>query len=93
MKVHELKTLNKFFQLSWDDKKTYEIRYNLDRNFGVGDIVILQEIVDNEFTGRSIIAIILDVFKDNDYVIEDHVILQLKFISKTSQNEVVSICI
>lgn len=74
---HELKTLNKFFELSWNRKKTYEIRYN-DRNFKVEDKIKLREINESGiYTGRVIEASILDIFSDPEYVKEDFVILQL----------------
>jgi len=42
MKVHELKTINPFFQDVWDGKKDFEVRKN-DRDFKVGDRLKLIE--------------------------------------------------
>lgn len=41
-KVHELKTWTDFYQDVWDGKKRFEIRKN-DRDFKVGDILLLRE--------------------------------------------------
>lgn len=60
---HELKTDTAVFQQSWDGIKTFELRLN-DRDFSVGDTLLLRETVYNgmemkdgkpfEYTGRAI---------------------------------------
>lgn len=42
MMIHNLKSKPEYFHAVWDNKKTFEIRNN-DRNFEVGDFLILQE--------------------------------------------------
>lgn len=56
-KIHELKTLQPFFGDVRCDAKSFEVRKN-DREFEVGDILILREWdgekYTNDFTGRVI---------------------------------------
>ncbi len=52
MKQHELKTDPEVFQLSFDGKKGYEIRFN-DRDYKVGDRLVLKE---TRFSGEEIKA-------------------------------------
>jgi hypothetical protein len=73
---HELKTDPFMFQAVWDDEKRWEMRFN-DRNYYVGDIIILEETrysseqmkgPENyvlEFTGRSIIAVVTWILHDS----------------------------
>lgn len=67
MQIHELKTDNDVFQASSDGLKRFEIRLN-DRNFQVGDVLILRETVHSgddmthgapiEYTGRKLSRIV-----------------------------------
>ena len=41
-KTHDLKTWKEFYEAIYDGKKTFEIRKN-DRDFQVGDILVLHE--------------------------------------------------
>ena len=64
MPKHILKTDPSVFHASWDEQKTYEIRFD-DRNFKVGDELLLVETVysSNEmksgaplqYTGRALL--------------------------------------
>ncbi|MCB5951077.1 DUF3850 domain-containing protein [Enterococcus sp. BWT-B8] len=55
---HELKIDTEYFEAVLNEKKNFEIRFN-DRNFQIGDTIILQEITkDREFTGRELTATI-----------------------------------
>lgn len=51
--VHQLKILPKWFEDVAAGKKNFEIRKN-DRNFKVGDILILEEYEDGKYTGREV---------------------------------------
>lgn len=51
--VHQLKILPKWFEDVAAGKKNFEIRYN-DRNFKIGDILILEEYEDGKYTGRRV---------------------------------------
>lgn len=52
---HYLKTETEFYQAVEAGVKTFELRKN-DRDFQVGDIVTLMEVVKAEFTGRELPA-------------------------------------
>ena len=52
---HFLKTETKYYQLSKLGYKNFEIRKN-DRDFRVGDIVNLQEVVEGIPTGRQLLG-------------------------------------
>lgn len=43
IKIHELKTDPNHFQDVWDERKTFEYRWNGDRDFKEGDVLILKE--------------------------------------------------
>lgn len=45
--IHHLKTLPDYFQAVIDERKPFEIREN-DRNFKVGDLVVLEEFIKTE---------------------------------------------
>lgn len=45
--IHHLKTLPDYFQAVVDERKPFEIREN-DRNFKIGDLVILEEFIKTE---------------------------------------------
>ncbi len=66
MSTHQLKTDPDVFQLTWDDKKPWEVRYN-DRDYQVGDTLVLKETQNSGedmawdglpvvYTGRQIIS-------------------------------------
>ncbi len=69
-RTHELKTLPKYFVAVAAGRKTFEIRKN-DRNFQVGDKVILKE-WDGIYTGQQIEAFIIymtDYEQKENYVV------------------------
>lgn len=51
--VHQLKILPKWFTDVATNKKNFEIRYN-DRNFKVGDILVLKEYENGTYTGSKV---------------------------------------
>ena len=56
MMIHELKCSSSYFDAVWDGRKLFELRYN-DRNFAVGDDLLLVEVDDNlQMSGRRLIA-------------------------------------
>jgi hypothetical protein len=75
--IHSLKIAPKYFEKVLSKEKTFEFRYN-DRNYRVGDTLVLKEYDKQEFTGREIsvqITYILDNFQG---IQEGYVILAIK---------------
>ena len=62
-KTHELKIYPKYFEAILDGKKTFEIRKN-DRNFHVGDRVVLKEWDNINYSGREIHATVKYMLDD-----------------------------
>lgn len=61
--THELKIYPKYFEAIWDGKKTFEIRKN-NRNFHVGDSIVLREFDNIKYSGREIHATIKYMLDD-----------------------------
>ena len=53
METHKLKTYPQYFQQTWNGNKLFEARLN-DRNYKIGDIVILKEWDNIKYSGREI---------------------------------------
>lgn len=88
MNVHYLKTVQPYFGAVKQRLKKFEIRKN-DRNFQVGEFIMLQEYVDGKFTGRNLLVLI-------EYKLEnaqkfglkkDYVILGLKFKEEWNEDQ------
>ncbi len=82
MKTHYLKTASPYFERSWLNSKTFEIRNN-DRDFQKGDTVYLQEYdpQNDTYSGRELRCTILYVLHEfhaleRGYVIFSHCIDQ-----------------
>ena len=72
-KTHELKILPEYFIAVKGGRKTFEIRKN-DRDFKVGDNLILKEIYPNSdnYTGREVsrrITYVTDYAQKENYVV------------------------
>lgn len=87
MKIHELKTMDTYFQAVLSHEKNFEIRKN-DRDFKVGDALILVEIkavqksgdvkYTSLFTGRVLLKKITYIFEGGSYgLAPDYVILSI----------------
>lgn len=60
---HHLKTWPQYFDLVWNNIKTFEVRKN-DRHFKEGDYVLLREWSPTEgYSGREILVTIVYVFR------------------------------
>ena len=53
--VHELKIKPLYFSKVLSGEKTFEIRID-DRNYSVGDILILNEFSNSRYTGNKVIV-------------------------------------
>lgn len=72
--VHELKTLLEYFELVRTGVKNFEVRKN-DRDFKVGDLLILQEYDGSKYTGRDQRRKICYILDNKDFCKEGYVIL------------------
>ena len=63
MDTHELKILPQYFQAVWNGTKNFELRKN-DRDYKVGDILILREYNNGEYTGSFLKVIVTYILKD-----------------------------
>jgi hypothetical protein len=80
--IHELKCWPEYFQPLFDGTKNFEMRKN-DRNFKVGDDVLLREWspIRKEYTGRSVERNITYIFIDVQRMVGlplDVCVMQLK---------------
>ena len=72
--THELKILPKYFDEVYDRVKNFEVRKN-DRNYAVGDTLILREWDGTAFTGRRLLRRVGYILSDPEYVKEGYVVL------------------
>ena len=78
MTEHKLKIKSEHYINVINGTKTAEIRYN-DRNYQVGDILILNEIDENGvFTGNNCAVIVTHVLDDNQYLQTGFVMLSFR---------------
>lgn len=75
MTTHKLKTLPKYFQNTIEGKKPFEVRLN-DRDYKVGDTVVLEEWENGKYSGREIGGKI-------DYILNDFIGLKDGYIAFT----------
>lgn len=86
MTEHKLKIKSEYFSAVINKTKTAEIRYN-DRNYQVGDILILNEIDENgNFTGKNCAVIVTHVLDDNQYLQNGYVMLSFRMPSSDYLN-------
>lgn len=86
MTEHKLKIKSEHFSDVINKTKTAEIRYN-DRNYQVGDILILNEIDENGvFTGNNCVVIVTHVLDDNQYLQTGYVMLSFHMLNSDFLN-------
>lgn len=79
---HELKIHPQYFKAIENGKKYWEIRKN-DRNFKVGDIVLLREWDNTEYSGKEILAEITYMLDDKFAgLAEGYVVFSIKPIKR-----------
>lgn len=71
---HELKTLPEYFEAVRIRIKPFEVRFN-DRNFNVGDELVLKEWDGKEYTGRILYKKIIYILDNPDYCKDGYVII------------------
>ena len=76
--THELKTYPKYFQETIEGNKLFEIRKN-DRDFQVGDVLILKEWDNIKYSGREIGVVVRYVLRDFIGLQEGYVALGYRF--------------
>lgn len=85
MKTHELKIMPEYYEAVVSGKKTFEIRYN-DRDYNVGDLLILQECKkenDQEhYTGRCELAIVTYILDEQTSLREGYIAMGIKLINE-----------
>jgi len=95
MKLHELKTINPYFNEVWNDRKLFDVRKN-DRDFEVGDVLWLREcdihVGIASYLKREIIAEVTYVLKDvekfgvkNGYCVMSIKILKKRYVENEEE--------
>ena len=74
--VHHLKILPEYFREVQYNRKTFEVRSIKDREFHVGDTIMLHE-WDGEYTGKIIERRITYILDNLEYVKEGYVIMSM----------------
>ena len=74
MKTHELKLHKRYYNAALCGAKPFEVRFN-DRNYEVGDRLVLREFHDGEYTGNVMIKDVTYVLDDCLYLKEGYVVL------------------
>lgn len=79
MKIHKLDIFEKYFQQIENGTKSFEVREKRDRNFQVGDVLVLyeQNEITKERTGRTIIKEIIYILDDENFCKKGFAILGL----------------
>lgn len=86
LEVHQLKTVQPYFDDIWENGKNFEVRRN-DRNFKVGDVLMLLEYDPSKandtgdgYTGMCITAKITYILNNPQYCKEGYVILGIEIV-------------
>lgn len=74
--IHELKIFPEYYNAVVSGLKTFEVRYN-DRDFKVGDSLILKEYSGVSYTGRQTNVVVTYIVDDPSYCKEGYVIMSI----------------
>lgn len=90
--IHGLKTWPEYFQEVWDGNKTFEVRRN-DRNFEVGDKLLLEEYdPKTDCYSRKILVIVTYILYGGEFGIEnDYCVMSIEILEKRRNNFIVGI--
>lgn len=75
--IHQLKTETQYFQAVVSGVKSFEVREN-DRIFVVGDFLALNELKEDEYTGRCCLVEVTYILTDKRFVKEGYVLLGIR---------------
>jgi len=75
-KVHGLKTEREFFVEVVNGVKTFEVRLN-DRDYKVGDILLLTEYQNDKYTGDYITKRVTYILDEKPYVPDGYVVMAI----------------
>ena len=75
--THELKILPEYFEPIVDGKKTFEVRKD-DRQYQVGDILILRETNGHSYTGREVRVVVTYILRDHNYNKDGYCTMSIK---------------
>lgn len=76
-KIIEVKCLPEYFEAARRGVKPWELRFD-DRNYAVGDLLILSEWKDGGYTGRRLTGKITYILKDFEGLKDGWVVLSVK---------------
>lgn len=86
-RVHVLKADLEPFRAVWAGRKLFEFRSIRDRDFRVGDFVLLRETIGGGTTGRSVLALIPYILPAGSYGVPDgFAILSLEVMVRTTSD-------
>lgn len=78
-KTHELKILPKYFDDIVRNKKSFEVRRN-DRDFEVGDILMLRECSGGKYSGCKVTAEVTYILDKFEGIKERYIVMGIKVI-------------
>lgn len=84
VRCHELKTLREYFRAIKNRTKKAELR-KTDRDFMIGDFMLLKEWVGEQFTGDWVLARITHILDGSHYVHEGYALLSFEVIAERTQ--------
>lgn len=84
--LHKLKTIQPYYDASESGLKTFEIRKN-DRNFKLGDVLVLYEWTGSSATGRRHIKQVTFILSDKPWLPEGYVCMALQPVSMIAVKE------